>query len=101
MGCRFLGSGVKWPTAMYMGWFGPRGLASLLFLLFVLEGFAIEQSNTVFELTVATIFLSVVAHGLTARSLTRIYGRWIDGLGQCPERKQVSVLRTWLKAKTD
>lgn len=94
-----LGSGVKWPTSLYLGWFGPRGLASLLFLLFVLEDFDIKQGETILQLTVSTVLISIFAHGLTAAPLTALYGRWIERYGQCAEHRNVSAFRSWLKAK--
>jgi sodium/hydrogen antiporter len=57
----------------FVGWFGPRGLASVVFALLALEdlGHSAEPAVTVI---VFTILLSVVAHGLTADPLARRYG---------------------------
>jgi NhaP-type Na+/H+ or K+/H+ antiporter len=57
----------------FVGWFGPRGLASVVFALLALEdlGHPAEPAVTVI---VFTILLSVVAHGLTADPLARRYG---------------------------
>jgi NhaP-type Na+/H+ or K+/H+ antiporter len=65
------------PTVAFIGWFGPRGLASIVFAVIVLEeapGLAGLETITV---TVAiTVFLSVVAHGLSAWPLAGRYGAW-------------------------
>jgi NhaP-type Na+/H+ or K+/H+ antiporter len=60
-------------TAAFVGWFGPRGLASVVFALLALEDLdhAAEPAITVIAFTV---LLSVVAHGLTANPLARRYG---------------------------
>jgi sodium/hydrogen antiporter len=60
-------------TAAFVGWFGPRGLASVVFALLALEDLdhSAEPAITVIAFTV---LLSVVAHGLTANPLARRYG---------------------------
>ncbi len=57
----------------FVGWFGPRGLASVVFALLALEdlGHSAEPAITVIAFT---ILLSVVAHGLTANPLAHRYG---------------------------
>jgi NhaP-type Na+/H+ or K+/H+ antiporter len=57
----------------FVGWFGPRGLASVVFALLALEDLdhSAEPAITVIAFTV---LLSVVAHGLTANPLARRYG---------------------------
>lgn len=69
-----IGSGLDRPTVLFVGWFGPRGLASLVFALLALEelGSGADQAVAVIGLTV---FLSVLAHGLTAAPLAARYGR--------------------------
>ncbi len=72
----FLGLRARRPTIGFVGWFGPRGLASIVFAIIVLE----ESALTHLDLVVATVFitvaLSVYAHGLTALPLTNAYTRW-------------------------
>jgi sodium/hydrogen antiporter len=69
-----LGAGLDRNAVLFMGWFGPRGLASLLFALLTLEelGDAADPAVAVIALTVV---LSVVAHGVTAGPLAARYGR--------------------------
>jgi NhaP-type Na+/H+ or K+/H+ antiporter len=58
---------------VFIGWFGPRGLASVVFALLALEeaGPAAEPAVAVISVTV---LLSVIAHGATADPLARRYG---------------------------
>jgi NhaP-type Na+/H+ or K+/H+ antiporter len=65
-----LGAGFRRSSVAFIGWFGPRGLASVIFALLALEdlGHAAQELAAVIGLTVV---LSVVAHGLTARPLSR------------------------------
>ncbi|MGY1753476.1 cation:proton antiporter domain-containing protein [Blastococcus sp. SYSU D01042] len=62
-------------TVLFVGWAGPRGLASLVFALLALEslGPGAEQAVAVVS---ATVLLSVVAHGVSAAPLAARYGRW-------------------------
>ena len=68
-----LGSGLDRRTVLFIGWFGPRGLASLVFALLALEelGTDADEALTVIGLTV---LLSVLAHGLSASPLATRYG---------------------------
>ena len=70
-----LGSGLDRPTIGFLGWFGPRGLASVVFALLAVEELGYLDARVVVAVnTVAvTIVLSIVAHGVTARPLAARY----------------------------
>jgi NhaP-type Na+/H+ or K+/H+ antiporter len=73
-------------TTAFMGWFGPRGLASVVFTIIALEEF--DHSNagqTLVEAATWTILLSVVLHGLSASPLAARYGAFIMRAGDVPE----------------
>jgi NhaP-type Na+/H+ or K+/H+ antiporter len=53
-------------TRLFVGWFGPRGLASILFALLVAEELSGPGVDTVVTTVIATVLLSVYAHGATA-----------------------------------
>jgi NhaP-type Na+/H+ or K+/H+ antiporter len=72
-----LGTGVQRPTTAFIGWFGPRGLASVVFALLVLER-GVPEGETVLATVVVTVALSVLLHGLTSAPLVRAYHRWYD-----------------------
>ena len=59
--------GTTMPTGskLFIGWFGPRGLASIVFLLIVMQ-YQLEQMPMITASVIATVLLSVVAHGLSA-----------------------------------
>jgi NhaP-type Na+/H+ or K+/H+ antiporter len=62
------------PSRLFIGWFGPRGLASIVFAIIVFD----EKlpGNDVLMMTVAcTILLSVLAHGATANLVASRFGR--------------------------
>lgn len=70
-----LGSGAKWPTVMFMGWFGPRGLATLVFSVLVFDE-QIPYGDIITSTAIAGVMLSVLAHGFTAPPLVRAYAAW-------------------------
>ena len=61
-----IGKHMRWETTIFLGWFGPRGLASILFVLLVLEHTQIARESLVFNTVIVTVALSVFLHGLTA-----------------------------------
>ena len=85
-----LGSGIRMPTYLFLGWFGPRGLASILFVLLILKEAEIPHRDEIFSIAVITVALSVVLHGITAAPLARLYGRLAGTMGDCEETKTVS-----------
>ena len=72
-----LGSGVRRPTVAFIGWFGPRGLASVVFALMVLER-GVPEAQTLLTTVVVTVAFSVVLHGLTSVPFVRVYHRWYE-----------------------
>jgi len=68
-----IGTGLDRDTVLFVGWFGPRGLASLVFALLALEeiGSGVDDAVAVIA---ATVLLSVLAHGLSAAPLAAWYG---------------------------
>ena len=85
-----LGSGVRLPTHLFLGWFGPRGLASILFVLLILEEAEVPHRAEIFSTTVITVALSVILHGISAAPLAKAYGRLAERMGECEEGKAVS-----------
>ena len=73
-----IGSKLDWKTVAFIGWFGPRGIASVLYLLMAVAAIGIEGHETVMSVIVLTIAISVYAHGISAMPLSRRYGRSIS-----------------------
>ena len=71
-----LGTGARVPTVAFLGWFGPRGLASIVFAIIMLDEADLPHLRTLLLAITVTIALSVYAHGLTAGPLTERYVRW-------------------------
>jgi sodium/hydrogen antiporter len=73
-----LGTGLRRPTVAFLGWFGPRGAASIVFALLVLEEEGLPHESVVLTTTFVTVGLSVLAHGVTAAPLATRYADWHD-----------------------
>ncbi|MEU7021271.1 cation:proton antiporter [Streptomyces sp. NPDC046203] len=69
------GTGLALPTVLYAGWFGPRGLASVVFGLLVVEEH-VPGTALIGRAVALTIGLSILLHGLTAHFLADRYGAW-------------------------
>lgn len=72
------GTGTRLPTVAFMGWFGPRGLASIVFALIVLDE-GVPGRQMLLTTVMTTILLSVFLHGLSSAPLVAAYSRWYGG----------------------
>jgi NhaP-type Na+/H+ or K+/H+ antiporter len=73
-----VGTGARRPTVAFLGWFGPRGLASIVFAVLVLEEGGLPHDGLILTTTYLTIGLSVLAHGFTAAPLANRYASWYE-----------------------
>jgi NhaP-type Na+/H+ or K+/H+ antiporter len=71
-------SHARAPTVAFLGWFGPRGLASIVFAVIVIEESGLPHEHLVVLAVYVTVGLSVLAHGLTAAPLADRYARWSE-----------------------
>jgi len=92
VGLSVLGAGLSLPTKLFLGWFGPRGLASILFVLLILEKSEIPHREELLTITVITVGLSALLHGISAAPFARLYGRRVERMGECEERKPVTEM---------
>lgn len=90
VGLALLGTGLNWRSVLFLSWFGPRGLASILFALFVLEQVTMGLGHLILSITVLTVALSIFAHGLSAAPWARRYGDFIAAKKSREEMKPVA-----------
>src|SRR5919106_2078670 len=89
------GSGTLLETRLFVGWFGPRGLASILFALFVLEHLDSPNTTTIFLIATWTVLASIYAHGLTASPWARhLAARLADAPATMAEMHPVEEMPT-------
>jgi len=75
-----LGTKLRSMSVLFIGWFGPRGIASILYVLTVVAAEDLVGRDTIYAVVMFTIFLSVLAHGITAAPLSDWYGRRMANL---------------------
>jgi sodium/hydrogen antiporter len=73
-----IGSKLDWPSVSFIGWFGPRGIASILYLLIVVGRIGKSGYEYMLSVIALTVLLSVFLHGLSAVPLAHIYGRYVS-----------------------
>jgi len=92
------GGGLGRAAMAFVGWFGPRGLASVVFALVALEDLGQSAAGRAVAVIAVTVLLSVLAHGATAEPLARRYGPRLApaaggadqaGLAELPERRLI------------
>jgi len=92
-----LGLRLRVDTILLMGWFGPRGLASVVFTLIAMESFneAGRKIEILVGMAVWTILLSVFLHGLTAVPLANWYANRLQrAAADSPELKMITEIKT-------
>jgi len=89
-----IGSRLGTATVLFLGWFGPRGLASIVLLLTVLgEAGTLPGMQTISLAVTATVILSVFAHGISANPAIKRYTRYAETLQDtAPEKEEVPEL---------
>ena len=98
-----LGKKLMWETTLLLGWFGPRGIASIIYILIVMRDADLPNVSTILAVTVITILGSVILHGVTAVPFTNWYARMMtdiekdmsdDEIDEMPELQDVTPMRT-------
>jgi len=75
-----IGTKLHLESKLYLGWFGPRGIASILYAYTVIRAEEIAEADLIFRVIMITIFISVLAHGISAVPLTNWYSKRIAQL---------------------
>jgi len=68
-----LGTELSWGMMWFISWFGPRGIASVLYLLLVVVEVGVEGNERIFAVITLTVLLSIFLHGITAIPLSKLY----------------------------
>ncbi len=73
-----VGEQMRMSTLVYMGWFGPRGLATLILTIEIIDGSGLDHASTIANTALFTVALSVLAHGVTAWWGSNVYADVIE-----------------------
>jgi NhaP-type Na+/H+ or K+/H+ antiporter len=76
-------------TRLFFGWFGPRGLATALFALLVVEQVSHEYGEQILHIAVNTVWISALLHGLSAAPAANWYGSKMAQMGECAETQTI------------
>lgn len=89
VGISLIGARLHRSTVLFMGWFGPRGLASIVLGLIYLKQAANLAGEPTIELAVTvTVLLSIFAHGISASPAINVYAKQVEGIdADAPERQ--------------
>ena len=71
-----IGAKMDWGTIGFIGWFGPRGIASVLYLLMVVGTLGVKGHEQMLSVIILTVLISVFVHGMSAVPLSKIYGKY-------------------------
>lgn len=69
-----MGTRLGWRSIGFIGWFGPRGIASVLYLLMVVNEIGLVGQERILSVIVLTVLLSIFLHGMSAVPLSQLYG---------------------------
>jgi NhaP-type Na+/H+ or K+/H+ antiporter len=99
IGLSLVGSGLRFPTVAFFGWFGPRGLASIIFGLGAVAEIGEADAGPIFVVVSWTVLVSIVAHGLSATPAAAAYGRWWNAMDDptLPEAQPMKEQRVKLR----
>ncbi len=91
VGISLIGARLQRSSVIFMGWFGPRGLASIVLgLIFLKQEANLAGEQIVSLVVMLTVLLSVFAHGISAAPVINIYARQVEMLdADAPERQDV------------
>lgn len=100
-----LGTGMRRVTVGFLGWFGPRGLASIVFVLILVEQTDLAERPLLLDVVTWTVALSVFAHGISAWPGANRYADWYASHAEhhlaMPESTPVPEPRIRVPARPD
>jgi NhaP-type Na+/H+ or K+/H+ antiporter len=92
VGISLIGTHLQSVSVLFMGWFGPRGLASIVLGLIVVAEAPLLTGRDQIEAVVAlTVLLSVLLHGITAAPLSAAFARQVEGMAADARENQGAV----------
>jgi sodium/hydrogen antiporter len=86
-----IGTGLDAATVVFMGWFGPRGLASIVLgLVYLKQELGLPGESTIRVAVTVTVLVSIFLHGLTARPGVGLYASRLSSLAAATKHQQAN-----------
>jgi NhaP-type Na+/H+ or K+/H+ antiporter len=85
-----IGVRLQWDSVLFLGWFGPRGIASILYGLLLLEKVNISGRDEIFSITITTVLMSVFLHGLSALPGANWYAARAEKMKEEPDMPELA-----------
>ena len=95
-----IGTKASTRTRLFFGWFGPRGLATALFALLIVEQIDHELGDTILMLAINAVWISAVLHGVSAVPAARRYAASFPAKTDHPEHKVPPPMRPTVGERT-
>ena len=91
-----IGTHLRGVTVLFAGWFGPRGLASIVLgLIVIAEAPQLAGAGEIEAVVASTVLLSVLLHGVTAAPLSAAYARRVEAMpANVPEKSEAVEMPT-------
>ncbi|WFL77441.1 cation:proton antiporter [Altererythrobacter arenosus] len=83
------GSDASPTTRLFFGWFGPRGLATAIFALLIIEKLDGWLAAPIMAVAINAVWISALLHGVTAAPLGNAYARKAEATDECPEKMAI------------
>lgn len=98
-----LGAKMQWQSVLYIGWFGPRGLATIILTIEVVEQSDLDGASLIADVALFTVALSVLLHGVTAWWGSNAYADFVEAhpqrSGLVESAEPASVVRVPFRAR--
>lgn len=96
-----IGSDASPTTRLFFGWFGPRGLATALFALLVVEQIDHQYAEPILAVAINAVWISALLHGLSAVPGANWYAARIQRMGDCAETMPIETSAKPVPSGTD
>jgi NhaP-type Na+/H+ or K+/H+ antiporter len=78
VGLSMIGAKLEWPSVVYMGWFGPRGLSTIVYGALIVSQADLAGTELILTAAGVTVGMSILLHGLSANPGATAYANWFD-----------------------
>lgn len=85
-----IGTDAHTTTKFFFGWFGPRGLATALFALLVVENLPHALGQDILHLAINAVWISAILHGVSAAPGARWYAAKTEQMAPCAETSHIN-----------